>query len=69
MRNTILAVDLPGENGHVRKMDKEKHRELMTRYSALKKEMKQRGEIVAKQYAEAKPYLTSRAFWEKYLGL
>lgn len=68
-RKTLVAVDLSGEKGHVRQIDKGRYRELMKRYRSIRGEMREKGKGVAQSYKEAKPYLTSRRFWEKYLGI
>ncbi len=66
---TLVAIDLEGNQGAVRHMDRERYRQIMDRWKALKSELKERGDEVRAAYKEALPYLTSTEFWEKYLGL
>lgn len=66
---TLVAIDLEGNQGAVRHMDRERYQQIMDRWKALKSELKERGDEVRAAYKEAQPYLTSTEFWEKYLGL
>lgn len=66
---TLVAIDLEGNQGAVRHMDRERYQQIMDRWKALKNELKERGDEVRVAYKEALPYLTSTEFWEKYLGL
>ena len=66
---TLVAIDLEGNQGAVRHMDRERYQHIMDRWKALKSELKERGDEVRAAYKEALPYLTSTEFWEKYLGL
>ena len=66
---TLVAIDLEGNQGAVRHMDRERYQQIMDRWKALKSELKERGDEVRAAYKEAHPYLTSTEFWEKYLGL
>ncbi len=66
---TLVAIDLEGNQGAVRHMDRERYQQIMDRWKALKNELKERGDEVRAAYKEAQPYLTSTEFWEKYLGL
>lgn len=66
---TLVAIDLEGNQGAVRHMDRERYQQIMDRWKALKSELKERGDEVRAAYKEAQLYLTSTEFWEKYLGL
>lgn len=66
---TLVAIDLEGNQGAVRHMDRERYQQIMDRWKALKSELKERGDEVRAAYKEAQPYLTSTEFWEKHLGL
>lgn len=66
---TLVAIDLDGEHAAVRHMDRARYRQIMDRLARLKADMKERGDEVRKAYKEARPYLTSIEFWEKYLEL
>ncbi|MEG0375653.1 MAG: glycosyltransferase [Raoultibacter sp.] len=68
-RKVLVALDATGENGHVRIMDKARYRHLKKRYKALVSEHKQRKDELSKAYRDAAPYMTSREFWESYLGM
>ena len=65
----LLVVDHINRTGHIRKLDREKFRELLKRQ---KKDMKlyQRNHAALEQaYKEAYPYMISEEFWKKYLKL
>lgn len=66
---TLVAIDLEGNQGAVRHMDRERYQAIMDRMARLKAEMKEHGDEVRAAYKQAQPYLTSTEFWEKYLGL
>lgn len=68
-RKVLVALDATGENGHVRIMDKARYRDLKRRYRTLVSEYNQRKDELVKAYLDAAPYLTSRDFWETYLGM
>ena len=69
MRKKILvAYDMKGERAHVRRMDRERWKELSDRYARVMKEMKQSGETVAQAYRDALPTMTSHEFWKDYLA-
>lgn len=67
---TLVAIDLEGNQGAVRHMDRERYQQIMGSLEGqLKSELKERGDEVRAAYKEAQLYLTSTEFWEKYLGL
>lgn len=66
---TLVAIDLEGNQGTVRHMDRERYQQIMDRWKALKSEVQERGDEVRAAYKEALSYLTSTEFWEKHLGL
>lgn len=66
---TLVAIDLDGNQGAVRHMDRERYQQIMDRWKRLKNELAERGDEVRAAYKQAQPYLTSVEFWEKYLGL
>ncbi len=53
----------------IRKMDVQRYRSIKKRYKQLEKEYEKNLPRLTKEYHEAKAYLTSEAFWRKYLGL
>lgn len=65
---TLVAFDLDGKNAAVRHMDRNRYKELMSRFARLKKEHAERGAEVRAAYKAAKPWLTSWDFWNQYLG-
>ncbi|MEG2626284.1 MAG: hypothetical protein RR956_08450, partial [Christensenella sp.] len=65
----LVALDATGENAHVRIMDKARYQRLRRRYKQLTHEYAHRKEALAQEYRAAFPYLTSREFWQQYLGL
>ena len=67
MRRTLVALDATGENGHVRTVDRARHRALLARYYHLMKRYMRENKELAQEYRDAMPYLTSREFWEDYL--
>lgn len=66
-RKELVAIDLDRTHGRVRIRDKKRWRAIMDRYHALRKEYAKRGAEVRQAYREAKPWLTSRDFWDEYL--
>ena len=66
---TLVAIDLEGNQGAVRHMDRERYQQIMDRWKALKSELKERGDEVRAAYKEALPYLNTTEFWEKSLVL
>lgn len=69
MRKKILAINPYTMSGIYRIKDKKKFRELKKRFDQASKNYQKNREAIAKQYADAKPELTSEKFWRKYLGL
>lgn len=67
--STLLAVDETGKNAALRKIDKERYRAIKRRWRSIRDKHERTGEAVARAYREAMPELTSRGFWESYLGL
>ncbi|WP_165045377.1 glycosyltransferase [Adlercreutzia sp. ZJ138] len=64
---TLVALDLDGKEGAVRRMDKSRYRRLKERWKRLKAAHMRRGREVREEYKAAMPYLTSIDFWDKYL--
>ena len=64
---TLVAIDLEGNQGAVRHMDRERYQQIMDRWKALKSELKERGDEVRAAYKEAQPYLTSTEFGRSIL--
>lgn len=66
-RKTLVAIDHDQTHGNVRIRDKKRWKAIMDRYHALEKELADRGAAVRQEYRDARPWLTSRDFWEEYL--
>ena len=66
---TLVVLDPRRENGIVRHLDKERFRAIRAREHELLSRYRKEGSNVRKAWEEAKPYLTSREFWNHYLGL
>ena len=69
LKKQLLAVDPFSKRGALRERDQRKYADLKKRYARLMKDYRDKGESVAKRYQEKKAYLTSEAFWRKYLVL
>lgn len=69
MHDRLVAVNPFTRTGIVRTIDKTRYREIMKRYrKAMRYYKRNRSELEAR-YRQAQPYLTSEAFWRKYLGI
>lgn len=66
---TLVVLDPMRENGVVRHLDKERFRAIRAREHELLSRYRKEGPNVRRAWKEAKPYLTSREFWNHYLGL
>lgn len=66
---TLVVLDPMRENGIVRHLDKERFRAIRAREHELLSRYRKEGSNVRRAWKEAKPYLTSREFWNYYLGL
>ena len=66
---TIVAVDLPGRRASVRRIDRERCKELLERFERDMREYRARKDELARAYSEALPKMTSVAFWKSYLGI
>lgn len=69
MRDTLVALDATGTKGHIRRLDRARYRQLVSRYHALLKRYHKTHRDVAESYREAYRYLTSEGFWRSYLEL
>ena len=69
MRDTLVALDATGTKGHIRRLNRTRYRELVSRYHALLKRYHKVHRAVAESYREAYHYLTSEEFWRSYLEL
>lgn len=67
-RSTLVCLDPTRTQASVRRMDKERFKVIRRRTARLRKRYREDGGRVRAAYKEAFPYLTSREFWEEYLG-
>ena len=68
-RDTLVALNMDATNGNIRKLDRLRWRELRSRYATLMVDYRVRGREVREQWKSERPYLTSPAFWKRYLGI
>ena len=66
---TILVVDWYNRKGAVRHRDVARYREIQKRYKRDLKLFKASSKRLHKEYAEARPEMTSVEYWKKYLGI
>lgn len=66
---TLVFLDPTREKGSVRTMDRARFKSIRRREHELMARYRKEGKIVRGAWKDAMPYMTSREFWEKYLGL
>lgn len=66
-RRTLVAYDQSATMAHVRTIDRARWKQLRRRFGVLMHEYRKRGKLIAREYRDAMPQLTSREFWEDYL--
>lgn len=69
LHTELLVVSLDGRKGIIRRMDKQRFKQLHRRYSQLMKRYHGESAQVAERYRAARDEMTSVAFWMKYLEL
>ena len=67
-KRVLVAFDSTAQNAHIRQLDRTRYRMLRKRYRRLIKEYQQQKEVLRNEYQQAKEYLTSHEFWNKYLN-
>lgn len=67
--SVLVAYNQDATQAHVRRMNKRRWQALNDRYHNLVKDFQIRNAAVVQSYLDAKAHLTSRVFWEHYLGL
>ncbi len=67
-KDALLAVTPDGTEGVLRKKDRARFNELLKRYKAVLRELQDRREEIAAQWAAAREELTSVEFWKWYLA-
>lgn len=68
-RRTIVFLDPTRTKGAIRHMDRARFRAIRQREHELMRRYRAEGKRVRQAWKDAFPYMTSRAFWESYLGL
>ena len=68
-RDTLVALNMDATKGNIRKLDRLTWRELRSRYATLMVDYRVRGREVREQWHAERAYLTSPAFWKRYLGI
>ncbi len=66
---TIVYLDPTRQKGAVRHMDRERFEAIRKRERELVHRFAKEGKRVRRAWKAAKPYLSSKEFWEKYLGI
>lgn len=69
MRKTYIAVDVFNQKACVRPLDKKRFKSLQKRYKKDISYYKKHAAEIQRAYREQRDYLTSEAFWKKYLKL
>ena len=66
---TLVFLDPTREKGSVRTMDRARFKSIRSREHELMARYRKEGKSVRGAWKDAMPYMTSREFWEQYLGL
>lgn len=66
---TLVFLDPTRERGSVRKMDRARFKSIRRRERELMARYRKEGESVRGAWKASMPFMTSREFWEEYLGL
>ena len=69
MHKQLVAVNPYNKTGKVRIIDKKRYHELQARFRRAMRYYEAHKEEIIRSYRKARPYLTSEAFWRKYLKL
>ena len=64
----LIVVDMPNKKGAIRRMDKQRFKEVWSRYKAAEKEFKKRKTELYAAYAARKDEFTSVDFWKRYIA-
>lgn len=65
----IIAVDMVGRKGIIRSIDRARFQELWERHRRDMAEYNRRKDELRAAYRDARPQMTTVAFWKRYLGL
>ena len=66
---TLVVLDPTRATAVVRRVDRKRFRSIRLRYHRVMGEWRRDGARVRRAWKKARPYLTSREFWERYLGM
>lgn len=66
---TLVFLDPTREKGSVRTLDRARFKSIRRREHELMARYRKEGKSVRRAWKDAMPYMTSREFWEQYLGL
>lgn len=66
---TLIFLDPTREKGSFRTMDRARFKSIRRRERELMVRYRKEGKSVRRAWKDAMPYMTSREFWEEYLGL
>lgn len=67
--DTVIALDVPNRKGIIRRRDNNRAKELIDRYEKDLKTYRSKRTDLEKEYAESFSTLSSKSFWDPYLGL
>lgn len=65
----IIAIDSASKKGIIRKMDKERFKQIWDRYRRDMVEFRANKKRLQQEYAAAREVMTSLEFWKRYLGI
>ena len=65
----IIAIDAPSKKGIIRKMDKERFKQVWDRYHRDMVAFRANKDRLRKEYEAARPVMTSVPFWKNYLRI
>lgn len=68
-KDTIVAVDLENQRGVIRHLDRDRFKAVWGRWQEDLKRLKANEAQLREAYSAAAPRMTSREFWESYLGI
>ena len=69
MRKYLVPLTPDGKRGAIRKIDRKRYRELRTRYGEVMSRYRNTRQATIEAWRSQFREMTSRAFWERYMGL
>jgi hypothetical protein len=67
--DTVIAIDVPSKRGVIRHRDNERCKEIWKRLNRDLKDYRKHKDEITSLYRESKSLITSRDFWQEYLGM